>query len=383
MSAETTLPQKFTLARHQHLPAPANGARLQSATGLKVRLAGGLTALATPGGGETQLAETLKALQRDGVQAEYWRPWEQGYTGFQTLHLFGSLPEHLAVIEAAHARGIKVAVSPIAWFDLQALWHSGDSLPRRTLTSGKFLMRAAIPRLNSWRRRLYHAADLLLPNSQAEADQLVRFFQVPRERIRVVPNGTQARFAEADAAWLPEDWNLPPNFVLYPGRIEPRKNQLGFLRAMRSSKFPIVFLGAVVPGHREYAKACRRESAGRDVTFLPPTSHQDPGLAGAYAACRCLALTSWFETPGLVALEAGLSGTPLVLTNRGAAPEYFGTLAQCVNPADSAAIRTAVERAWYQPRSAQLAEHIGNRYTWEAVAAETLTAYEQMLNRKL
>ncbi len=366
-------------ARHSAIGVPARETPVaRTDRTLEVRLAAPLGAMATPGGGETQLLQTRRALEQLGVHAELWRPWEHGFSGFDCLHLFGSTPEHLDVVQAAQARGVKVALSTIAWFDLPALWNSGESLTRRSWSVGKFVARAALPRLTSWRRKLYHAADLLLPNSEAEADQLVRYFQVPRSRIQVVPNAASSRFAQSEPAWLPPEWNLPDEFVLYPGRIEPRKNQLGFLQAMRGSTLPVVIMGSVVPGFETYAEQCHREAAGRQIVFLPPVPHGDRRLAGAYASCRCLALTSWFETPGLVALEAGMHGTPLALTDRGATREYFGQLAHYANPASSRSIRNAVDAAWQQPRSAELAAHVQQHFTWEAVARSTIRAYARM-----
>src|SRR5690606_26961532 len=95
--------------------------------------------------------------------------------------------------------------------------------------------------------------------------------------------------------------------------------------------------------------------AGPNVTFLARLPHDGQLLASCYAACRCLVLTSLFETPGLVALEAAAQGVPLVLTDRGCTREYFGHHACYVSPLDWAAIRQAVESAATQPRCARRA----------------------------
>jgi len=135
-------------------------------------------------------------------------------------------------------------------------------------------------------------------------------------------------------------------------------------------------LGDPVPGHEAYFRACRR-AAGPHVWFAGRVPHDSSLLASAYAACGCLALTSWFETPGLVALEAGMSGVPLVLPWGGSAPEYFGDLAQYVRPADRAGIRRAVLTALGQPRSPRLAELVRSQFTWRNVALATQAAYER------
>lgn len=343
----------------------------------RVFLAGCASAMLAPGGGETQLSATAQALQELGVAARTWRPWEDELEAGDVLHLFGSLPEHLATVEQAHRRGVFTVLSTIAWFDLASRWHSGESLARRTWNCAKTAAGRALPRLPHWRRALYDAVDLLLPNSQAEAAQLADRYDVPEERMRVVPNGASMRFATGDAASFLDLAGMR-DFVLCAGRIEPRKNQLGLLRAMRGSAVPIVILGDVVPGHERYYDACRRE-AGNLVHFVARLEHDDPRLAGAYAACRCLALVSWFETPGLVALEAGMSGVPLALTDCGSTREYFGDLAEYASPSSRPSIRRAVLAAYDSPRNPQLARYVRERYTWRAAAAATRDAYRSLV----
>ncbi|HWB13260.1 MAG TPA: glycosyltransferase [Pirellulales bacterium] len=344
---------------------------------INVLLAGKLTGMAAPGGGEIQLQAMARELPQVGVPARLWRPWEENLSGVDCVHLFGSEPEHLSVVEVARQKKIPVVLSPIAWFDLACCWRDAANWQRRSVACAKFLVRSALPKLPSWRRQLYHAADLLLPNSQAEAEQLIRYFGVPPDRIRVVPNGADRRFASPDAQPFIERVGYR-DFILYAGRIEPRKNQLGFLQAMQGVVVPIIVLGSVVPGHQAYAEACR-QAAGTNVQFLAGLNHDDPLLASAYAACGCLALTSWYETPGLVALEAAMSGAPLVLPRGGCAREYFGDLARYVSPGDTQGICQAVLDALAAGRSAQLASLVREHFTWRTAAWITREAYEYVV----
>ncbi len=360
-------------SQHERALAPAPAPR----DAARVLLAGKPTAMLSPGGGEVQMLATARALAAAGVDARLWRPWEDALEAADCLHLFGSEPEHLPLVEAARRKGVPVALSTIAWFALANCRREPRSLPGRLAASARFLARAAFPRLPSWRRRLYHAVDLLLPNSNAEAAQLVRYFGVPLEKIHITPNGADGRFATAGAEPFVELVGVR-NFVLYAGRIEPRKNQLNFLRAMRGADVSIVVLGDAVPGHEWYFDACRRV-AGRRVQFVPRLDHDDPRLAAAYAACGCLVLASWFETPGLAALEAAMSGAPLVLPEGGCGKEYFGDRALYVRPGDLRGIRRAVHVALARGRDESLAEHVRNNFSWNAAARAVREAYEKII----
>lgn len=343
----------------------------------KVLLAGRWDAMESPGGGEIQMLSTNRALPSAGVSGRLWRPWEDRIAEADCLHLFGSLPEHIPLVEMAHRRNVPVVLSPIAWFDLGSYWHEATSWPGRIAAATRFLARSACPWLPSWRRRLYDMVDLLLPNSNAEAEQLLRYFRIPAQRIHCVPNGADERFAAARPEPFQELLQIK-EFILCAGRIEPRKNQLGLLRALRGSEVPLVILGDAVPGQEDYLAACLHE-AGPRVQFFHRLEHDDPLLASAYAACGCLVLASWFETPGLAALEAGMSGTPLVLPRGGCAEEYFGEFALYVEPNDLPGIRRAVLTAWERGRSRRLADHVQKNFSWEAVAMFTREAYEKVL----
>ena len=340
-------------------------------------VAGKLTALDSPGGGEIQMLALVEALRSAGIHVRSWRPWEERLEGADCLHLFGSVPEHLPVVEAAHRQGVPIVLSTIAWFDLGGYWRQPRPLLGRLAACGGFLARAGCPRLPSWRRRLYHAVDLLMPNSNAEAGQLIRYFGVPAERIHVVPNGADERFARPDPEPFVRRIGIR-DFVLSPGRIEPRKNQLGLIRALRRTGVPVVVLGDAVPGYEWYAERCRR-AADADVRFVGRVDHNDPLLAGAYGACACLVLAGWYETPGLVALEAGMSGVPLVLPEAGSAREYFGHEAGYVRPGDPAGIRRAVLEAMRRARSRTLAEHVRRDFSWRAAAQATLEGYQKVI----
>lgn len=375
-----------TVARaRRHRPKSAELYRLLQTSGAKparpvtARLVASRHHYANLGGGEIQAAETARALESAGVDVR--SAGDANFAGHpvdgRVLHLFGSRPDHLGLAQAAHSAGARVVLSPVAWFDYVARWRECGPLWRRAWQCTSLWARRAFPNLPDWRRRLYLASDLLLPNSRAEATQLETMLGVPAERIRVVPNGASERFAHATADLFFETYGLR-DFVLYAGRIEPRKNQLGFLKAMQQTDLPIVVLGDPVSEYRWYYDRCRA-LAGSNVHFLPRFAHDSSLLASAFAACRCLALTSWFETPGLVSLEAGMSGTPLVLTQRGSAQEYFGALATYVDPRSPAEIRRAVVNAFEQPRNRELSTHVQSRYTWSAVARATWEAYQSVL----
>lgn len=332
-------------------------------------------AFQAPGGGEVQLLETGRALEGLGVRPRPFVPWVDRLANARLLHLFGMSREGLALAIAAKARGVPVVLSPICWFE-PAAFRCLPTPRARASAWASYLVRHASPRSPHWRRALLQTADAILPNSEREAAQLARLFGIEPAKFRVVPNGVDDRFSQARADQFEAQFGLR-DFVLYVGRVEPRKNVLGLIEALRGGPFPLVVIGDTVPGFEHYGAACRARGAGF-TRFIPSIEHQDPRLASAYAAARVLALPSWFETPGLAALEAALAGCRVVVTPLGCTREYFHDLVSYAHPRDPRCLRAAIEREMSRPRQPDLAKWVRNRYLWTHVARKTAEVYDDL-----
>jgi len=211
----------------------------------------------------------------------------------------------------------------------------------------------------------YEAADVLLPNSQGEADSIRAELGVSTP-IRVVPNG-------ADPAVFGISAMAGRVGVVMASRMEPLKNQLALIKACRALDADLTLVGRVHPHHESYAVACR-QTAGPSVTFVDHLAPSD--LASVFQRSAVHALPSWFETTGLSSLEAALAGCAIVTTDRGYAGEYFGSDAEYCDPASRTSIRSALERALRRGPPPSLSEHIAASFNWDVVAERTLAAYE-------
>jgi glycosyltransferase involved in cell wall biosynthesis len=284
--------------------------------------------------------------------------------------------EGLELARLARARRVPVVLSPICWYEPRALAALEANPVRRLASLAAWGLRRIAPGVPSWRRELLQLADRVLPNSTSEATQLVRLFGARRERIRVVPNGVRPAVALAG----PERFRLrygTDAFVLSVGRIEPRKNMLGLIQAALPLALPLVVIGEAPPGFEWYQEACRR-AGGQRVLWLGRLDHHDPLLASAYAAARVFALPSWFETPGLAALEAALAGCSVVVTPYGSSRDYFGDLVEYAHPHRVAEIRRALSKCWNDGPDPRLARLIASRYLWPKVAQITAEVYDQV-----
>lgn len=333
-------------------------------------------AFQAPGGGENQAVQTARHLEAHGVRVRPFSPWTDRLESARLLHLFGLSREGLDLARLARSRGVPVVISPICWYQPRAILSLEPGLARKAAGLSAYALRSIARGVPSWRRELLHRADAVLPNSQAEADQLARLFGVPRGRLRVVPNAVLPAFGTTAPDLFRERWGSDP-FVLSVGRIEPRKNTMGLVRAVGDLGLPMVHVGEPVPGSETYARDCRRAGEGL-VTWLGRLDHDDPVLASAYAAARVFALPSWFETPGLAALEAALAGSAIAITPYGSTREYFGDLAEYARPDRGEEIRRAIGTCWDRGPDPRLAPRVASHYLWPMVAQLTAEVYDQV-----
>ena len=330
-------------------------------------------------GGETKLLETKKYMEQQGIEVHLFDQWHSKLKDYDILQIFGSQSSHLDLCEAAKIYKTAVAVFPILWLD----WRSAISLytdfRKRIKYLASFSKLVLFSRYASKTRRLFLKADLLFPNSVAEAKQVKNIFRIPEHKIVVVPNGVDKRFAEANPEEFIQKYGLS-DFILYVGSFNERKNQLRLIRAMKDTDIPIVFIGEPQGiGGPEYYEKCKRE-ASKNMFFLGYIHHDSSLLMSAYAAADTFVLPSLYETPGRSALEAGLAGAKVVITDGGCTKDYFQEYATYVKPNNLDSIRKGVLSTYYNKNKEPcLKDHILQNYAWEVVVKEIIKSYQTLI----
>ena len=298
--------------------------------------------------------------------------------GFDVVHAFAAPRQQL---RRARAAGAAVVISPI-WVSADYRYAQADSTAGRLrgATRGARVAHSTFQRgIDETAKRLREAtfqkallfelADLLLPNSLLEAEQIRSDLGVSTP-MHVVPNGFDARI------FTPPSAGRERLGVAFVGRIEPHKNQLGLIRELRGTGIPLTIAGPDHPDHSAYCAQCRRE-ADESVTFLPGGDEQ--AVRDVYQSARVHALPSWFETTGLSSLEAAGTGCAIVTTSRGYAREYFGEHALYCDPGRKGSIRDAIRTALAQGPSEALRPLILEKFTWTRAAEATLAGYARAL----
>jgi glycosyltransferase involved in cell wall biosynthesis len=158
-------------------------------------------------------------------------------------------------------------------------------------------------------------------------------------------------------------------FVLCVGRPEPRKNQIGLVRAMRTVPRRLVLVGEVLPRNEWILEYCR--------SLLPSLIHisdlEPSSLRDVYAAADAHVLPSFYETTGLATLEALAAGTSAVAGKGPCVHEYFGDSVVLVDPQSPRDIRSGILRALNLPIGGERAK--AAQFSWSRTARELIEAY--------
>ena len=316
-------------------------------------------AFETPGGGEIQLQKYAEHLPAHGVDVHLHDPWRANLADVSVVHFFSCIGGSVHFCNYVRQRGVPLVISSSLWITPETI----DLYPVDEI------------------RTQLSLADVIVTNSNTESDLLANVLGLPRERFMTVMNGFEARFAQAvDPRLFRTAFGIDGPFVLNVGNIEPRKGQLGLVRALAGHALPLVLVG-----HRRdeaYGGQVIAEG-GRRLRYLGPLDNADPLLASAFAACSVFVLPSTLETPGLAALEAAAVGAPVVVTSEGSTRDYFGSYVQYVDHRDPGEIRRGIDHALAEGRNPALKLHVTTRFEWSVVTERLLEVYKAAMERKV
>ena len=286
---------------------------------MKVLFATYPMAFHTPGGGEVQLLAYKKHLSSHGVEVSLFDPWNPCFMDYDAVHFFSCIGGSSHFCRFIKQLGLPLFVS-------SSLWMTEET---------KHLYPADEIRIQ------LELADCVVTNSGLESQILSRVLSLPLDKFETVYNGVDDIFFQiVPPEFFRDNFDIQEKFVLNVGNIEPRKNQLALIRAMKH--FPDMKL--VLIGHKRdvaYADQCIAVG-GNQVIYVGPIDHYSPLLRSAYSACELFCLPSTLETPGLAALEAYASGCSIAVTEIGSAKEYFLDNVKYVDPDDDASIVKAI-----------------------------------------
>ncbi len=229
----------------------------------------------------------------------------------------------------------------------------------------------------------YHRFDAILPVSEYVRRYAQAYLRVGGRRVRVVPNGIDARGFRAragDDARLP---STPAKVVLSVGRLDRNKGQERVLEAVARLDRPGVEVWLVGEGPREAALRKLAEQLGVSCRWLG----RREDVPALMARAEVVVQASRWEALANTVLEALALGRPVVATAAGGTAEAVrdGETGWLVGVDDVDALAGAVAQVLDDPQEAARRGERGRllvdeRFTIEA-AAESLLSHPALVRR--
>ncbi len=232
-------------------------------------------------------------------------------------------------------------------------------------------------------------ADQLIAISQSTKHDLMRVYGVPDQKISVIYEAAPPDFQPATpqaVAAVKARYSLPDHYILALGTIEPRKNLIRLVDALRQLRktdpsLTLVIVGSAGWLYQDFFQHVEKLDEPRAVLlsgFVP-----DEDLPAVITGASVYVLASLYEGFGLPILEAMACGTPVACSNTSSLPELGGTAARYFNPMDTRGMAATIAGIL---TDRQLREHMRGlglqqaaQFSWERAARETAAVYERLL----
>ena len=146
------------------------------------------------GGFQTQIEQTRQALQRIGVEADHLRWWDDSQHG-EVIHHFG--PASNAYLEQARIKGIPVIMTSLFTETCNRSDRRLELQRLMTMSLLRLPFGEGVKQQLSW--RAYHGCSQNVVGLKAEKYVLQKVYDVPAEKVSIVPLGLPPAFLTAGA----------------------------------------------------------------------------------------------------------------------------------------------------------------------------------------
>ncbi len=193
-------------------------------------------------------------------------------------------------------------------------------------------------------------AEVVFTVSENSKRDILRFYNIPEDKIAVVYNAVDSRFVHRDredVSYLFDKYNIPRDkkVIMYVGNLKPHKNLPRLLEAyskMNGREDTCLVLVGKAFDSEDLTPQIK--ALGIEDSVIKTGIIVDNELVDFYNLADLFVFPSLYEGFGIPPLEAMACGTPVVCSNNSSLPEVVGDAAYMFDPYDEKQIRDAMEK---------------------------------------
>lgn len=344
-----------------------------------------------PGGDTVQLLKTKEYLEKLGIEVEIDLSFNKDLRKYDVVHLSNLTRVHETYYQLKNAKkqNKKVVLSTIYWptDELEEKYSNIRKIITKTVGLDFLERLKAIYRLIylkefnkanlgacfksylKMQKYILENTDYFLPNSLTEMKKLNEVFNTNKKNFTVIPNAIDKKNIDKP---LLKKYEKYKDYIICVGRIDARKNQLNLLRALEGTAYKVLLVG--VKGNKFYTqKIDEIIKKNKNIEWIEKIDNEN--LYALYKICKLHILPSWFDTPGLVSLEAAAVGAKIIASIKGTTKDYFRDFIEYCEPDSLESIKNTIIKTDQMNKNQELQKHILENYTWDKAAEKTKEVY--------
>jgi glycosyltransferase involved in cell wall biosynthesis len=239
-------------------------------------------------------------------------------------------------------------------------------------------------------RKAANKASKIIAVSNFTRERIRQNFNLNGSKVKVICPGVDANifnlYQDAERQnQVRVKYNLPEDYILYSGNIEPKKNILNLLKAMRLLKAKGIKHRLVITGQRHWKSEkvfhfLHTEFNPGDVILTDYVDRSDIGFV--YKNAACLVLPSFCEGFGFPVLEAFACGVPAAASCTGILHEIDKNAYAPLEPNNPEQIAESLVRLLTDCKLRELQIKTAltevHRFNWSDCATKTLALYKEI-----
>ena len=235
---------------------------------------------------------------------------------------------------------------------------------------------ASIHSVESW---IANVSQRVICCSRFMQREVIDGFELFPDQVQLIPNGVDVDI------WAPIGEQHRSRLVLAWGRVQYEKGFQVLAQAIGRLRGRVPGIRCVIAGRGPYLPELQSQVDIEGVSDLVHLAGYvtDEELRSLLHEAGCVVIPSLYEPFGIVALESLAANAPTIVARTGGLAEIMeGTEASLMfDPGNAKELATRIERVLMNPHvsqnmQSQGAEILHARFSWDAIARSTASAYE-------